>query len=94
MIKAEDALTKFSAALEADYKKAEGIIDREIEKMAGDEVVADLDGIASPRVLRRLWEAYREGGWVVTVQHGDARGGGPFFRLTIASPPRSGPEVP
>lgn len=94
MIKATDALAKLSAELDSQYKRAESIIDRQIEKMTDDEAVADLgalEGSVSPRVLRRLEQAYRDGGWVVTVQPVDGRGEGPFFRLRVASPPRSGP---
>lgn len=94
MIKASDALSKFSAELEAQYKRAESIIDRAIEKMLDDEAVADLgavDGGVSPRVLRRLGKAYRAGGWTWELRQGDQRDPGPFVTLRVASPPRSGP---
>lgn len=94
MIKATDALEKFSAELEAQYKRAESIIDEQIEKMADDEVLADLsavDGGVSPRVLRRLEKAYMAGGWTWELRQGDQRGQGPFVTLRVSSPPRSGP---
>lgn len=93
MIKASEALASFSAELEGQYDRAEHHIDAAILGMSGDDVRVDLASLGdiSPRVLRRLEQAYRDGGWTWEFRRGDQRDPGPFVTLRVSSPPRSGP---
>jgi hypothetical protein len=67
-------------------------IDAALMLYEGRPVLVDFEGSGVRRkVLEKLCEKYREGGWLAQIKSGDQRDPGPWIEFTIASPPRSGP---
>ena len=90
MITATQALKTLNDEDQAAVVAGEKRIDAELAKYDGRPVRVDFAN-AHSKVLTRLCEMYREGGWLATIRHGDQREPGTWIEFTIASPPRSGP---
>jgi hypothetical protein len=94
MISVNDRKAIWTGENRVQYECAEALIDQAIRDSEDDTILVDVSSATiSKRVIERLCEAYREGGWIVSVVPVDGREPGLFLELRAAGVPRSGPGV-
>lgn len=94
MISANERNRLWTPEHQAQYDRAEGLIDRAIRDSETDAVTVDIsNATTNRRVTDRLCDAYREGGWTVQAIGQPALDQGVYLKLQVAGAPRSGPGV-
>ncbi len=92
MITAQQAREHLTDEDHAALKAGEARIDKALQAYEDRPVLVDFANTCTRRkVLDRLCEMYRAGGWLTVIKTGDQRDPGPWIEFTMAGPPRSGP---